>query len=91
MIETAVIGSADVVPPLVTVKVAVPVATVLSRFVATAEMVAVPWPTAVATPLALMVAIVLLLEVHATVEVRFSVAPPTVVPIAMNWAVSPGD
>jgi hypothetical protein len=84
MMEIAVSGSE--VPPI-TVKVAVPVATVLSGFVAMAVIVVVPWPTAVASPPTLIVATCALLEFHATWLVRFSVAPDEVVPIAMNWLV----
>ena len=51
--ESAVSGS--VVPPL-TVKVAVPVTTVLLALVAMAVMVVVPWLSAVASPPAEMVA-----------------------------------
>jgi hypothetical protein len=91
MIEIAVIGSADELPPFETVKVAVPLATVLSKLVKTAVIVVVPLPTAVARPVLLIVATVELLEVHATVEVRSSVAPAPVVPIAMNWPVSVGE
>jgi len=38
-----------------------------------------------------MVAIELLLELHATLPVRFTVAPEEVVPMAMNWLVCPGE
>jgi hypothetical protein len=78
------------VPP-VTVKVAVPVTTVLSGLVAMAVMVVVPWLTPVASPPTLIVATCALLELQVTEPVRFSVAPEEVVPIAMNWPVWPGD
>jgi hypothetical protein len=52
-------------------------------------MVAVPGPTAVASPELLMVATWTLLELQETWLVTFSVAPDEVVPVAMNWVVSP--
>jgi hypothetical protein len=78
------------VPPAdaVTVRLDVPVATVLSAFVKRAVMVAVPGAAPVARPAAVMVATWALLEVHETEPVRFSVVPDEVVPMAMNWAVS---
>jgi hypothetical protein len=80
-----VIGSD--VPPI-TVKVAVPVTTVLSGFVAMAVMAVVPWLSPVASPVVgLIVATATSLELQATWVVRFSVAPDEVVPIAMNWLV----
>jgi hypothetical protein len=71
------------VDPLpVTVKVAVPVAVVLSELVNCAEMVAVPGPTATAIPdEALTVAICGLLELHITCPVKLMVEPEAVVPI----------
>jgi hypothetical protein len=71
------------VPPD-TVKVAVPVTTVLLELVAMAVMVVEPWPTAVASPPAAIVATCALLELQATWLVMFSVAPDVVVPIARN-------
>lgn len=50
----------------VTVKVAVPAATVPSAFVPMAEMVVVPAPTAVARPPPLIVAIVFTLDAQVT-------------------------
>ncbi len=52
-------------PPRI-VKVAVPVATVLSEFVAIAVIVVVPLPTPVASPVEETVATVVLLDVHTT-------------------------
>jgi hypothetical protein len=62
-IATAV--NCSVVPPTM-VKVAVPVATVLSGFVTIAVTVVVPCPTPVASPPEVMVATVVLLELHVT-------------------------
>jgi hypothetical protein len=56
-----------------------------------AVIVVVPWPTPVASPVALIVAIGVLLELQITWPVKSSVAPVDVVPIAMNWLVSPGE
>src|ERR1700733_6327838 len=78
------------VPP-VTVKVAVPVTTVLSGLVAMAVIVVVPWLNPLASPLELIVAMEALLELHRTWPVRSSVAPDEVVPMARNWPVWPGD
>ena len=72
-------------------KLAVPVATVLSALVKRAVMVAVPGPTAVASPEVLIVATWTLLELQETWLLRFSVAPDEVVPVATNWVVSPGE
>jgi hypothetical protein len=77
------------VPP-VTVKVAVPVTTVLSGFVAMAVIVVVPWLNPLASPLELIVAMEVLLELQRTWPVRSSVAPAEVVPMARNWPVWPG-
>jgi hypothetical protein len=85
----------DAAPPLVTVKVAVPVATDLSGFVAIAVIVDVPWFNAVASPVVAAVhgaaapmiqidATFAELELQATWLVIFSVDPEEVVPIAMN-------
>src|SRR5665213_1666717 len=75
-------------PVVVTVKVAVPVTTVPSGFVAMAVMAVVPAPTAVARPVVLMIVPTeVLLEVHFAWFVRSFVVPAPVVPIAMNWAV----
>ena len=71
-------------------KLADPVATVLSALVRRAVMVAVPGPTAVANPVVLLiVAIRSLLEVQETWLPTFSVAPDRAVPMAMNWVWSP--
>jgi hypothetical protein len=77
------------------VKADVPVATVLSALVKRAVMVAVPGLTAVANPVEEpMLAIpelpeLLELQRIKGDEVTFSVAPDEVVPMAMNWVVSP--
>ena len=84
LMESAVIGS--VVPPI-TVKVAVPVTTVLLEFVAMAVMVVEPWPRPVASPPRLIVATCALLERQVTMPVRSCVSPDAVVPIAINWLV----
>jgi hypothetical protein len=84
MIAKEVINS---VVEATTVNVPVPVATVLSGFVAIAVIVVVPCPTPVASPPEVMVATVVLLDVHVTWPVRFSDVPDAVVPIAMNWLV----
>jgi hypothetical protein len=70
--------------PPVTMKVPVPVATVLSAFVAMAVIVVLPLATAVARPVCVMVATDELLELQVTEPVTFSVTPAPVVPIAMN-------
>lgn len=91
MIVIAVMSVFDVPFP-VTVKVAVPVATVLSALVNCAEMVVVPCPTAVATPdTASTVAICVLDELQITSPVRLSVNPEAVVPTTEYAAVSPGE
>jgi hypothetical protein len=85
------VTSAPVLPPVgaVAVKLAVPVATVLSALVKRAVMVAVPGPTAVASPEVLIVATWTLLELQETWLPTFSVTPDKVVPMAMNWVWSP--
>ena len=88
VMASSVIGSEA--PPC-TVKVAVPVTTVLLLLVAMAVMVLVPTLTAVARPPGVMVATSALLEPQVTWLVRSSVAPDEVVPIAMNWLVCLGD
>ena len=87
---TAIAVNGSGVPPI-TVNVAVPVATVPSELVAMAVMVEAPWLTPVASPEVLMVAICVLLELQVTLLLKSSVAPEEVVPIAMNWLVSPGE
>jgi hypothetical protein len=82
------VTSPRALPPVVTVRLAVPVATVLSAFVKRAVMVAVPGTTAVASPDAVMVATWGLLELQTTWLDTFTVAPDEVVPVAMNWVVS---
>ena len=86
--ESAVNGSDA---PPTTVKVAVPVTTVLLGLVAMAVMVVVPLLSPVASPPGLIVATWALLESQVAVAVRFCVDPDTVVPTAINWLVWPGD
>jgi hypothetical protein len=85
-------------PPLVIVNSAVPATTVWEAgFVYSAVIVTVPLLIAEASPGTVptfsglpTVAIVVLLELHVDTPVRLRVEPDEVVPMAMNWLVSPG-
>ena len=90
MIETMSLFDPPPPPPAVTVKVADPIATVLSVLVYCAEMVVVPWAMAVATPAAETEATCGLLELQATKPFRLTVAPEAVVPVTEKSAVSGG-